>query len=786
MNTLFHSESEIFSHPDIPLRIHLEEVGKAAKRFALETPLNLPFPQEALGEIARLIGFYHDLGKATPFFQEYLNEKNPEYKALLKNKKETRHSLISAVAAYFAVQKSLSQYSIPKGWQEFLPIAAFISVRRHHGSLEPILDDVILAGVDILQSQTQHLPANYFSFLPEWDNVYSELRDLPNSWLLGKVKLVRWLQEDRGVLPYLIQNFLFSLLLDADKHITTLGQTLPRSQITSSLVDRYRILKGFDQPTILINQVRHDIYNEAMVTLETISPEEDKILSLTAPTGAGKTLTVVSLALKLRELVRAQTGYSPRIIYALPFLSIIDQNAEVFHDVFEQSLGQSPTSDLLLVHHHLSDILYTTEESEYETEESEVLVEGWDSEIVVTTFVQLFHTLFSNRNRALRKFHKIAGSIVILDEIQSFPCKYWLLFRDTAKILASHFNTRFILTTATQPAIFESPKELLPRKKGYFQKLNRTQLHVHLATTKTLPELEMELLRLLKKESKDTLVVLNIIRAAKELYGILKDPLNNLGLETYFLSSHVMPKERLQRIQKIKESKDPKVVISTQLIEAGIDLDFELVIRDLGPMDAINQVAGRANRNFNKKTGQVDLVMLVDENGRKFCSYIYDGLLISLTHEVFERQARIPESIFLQLIDEYFHRVQERLADDESRKVLKNLRNLNYKQVGGFRLIEETAEKVDIFVEVDEEACEVWERFCAIQEISDRWTRRTAFKAMRGKFFPYVISVQALKALENLPPEVYGFRYIPVEQLDLWYDVETGFKVEGSETTWIY
>jgi len=780
MNVSSHSDSEIFSHPDISLRIHLEEVGKAAQEFALETPLNLPFPQEALGEIARLIGLYHDLGKATPFFQEYLNEKNPDRKALLKNWKETHHSLISAVAAYFAVQEGLSQYSIPNEWQEFLPIAAFISVRRHHGSLKPLLDDVILEGVDILQKQMQHLPGSYLSFLPHWDYVYSNLRALPDSWPLGKFKVVRWLGEDRGALPYLIQNLLFSLLLDADKHITALGQTLPHSPIEPNLVDCYRTLKAFDQPATFMNQLRHDIYNEAIATLETLSPEGDKILSLTAPTGAGKTLTALSLALKLRETVRAQTGYAPRIVYALPFLSIIDQNAEVFHDAFEQVQGQPPTSDRLLVHHHLSDILYTTEETEYETEESEILIEGWDSEIVVTTFVQFFHTLFSNRNRALRKFHKIAGSIVILDEIQSFPCKYWLLFRETAEALARHFNTRFILTTATQPAIFENPKELLLRKKEYFQKLNRTELHVRLAATRTLPDLGIELLESLEKETRDTLVVLNIIRAAKELYETLKDPLNDLGFETYFLSSHVTPKERLQRIQKIKESKALKVVISTQLVEAGVDLDFEWVIRDLGPMDAINQVAGRANRNFSKKRGQIDLVMLIDKNGRKFYSYIYDGLFISLTHEVIRGLEQIPEPGFLQLIDEYFHRVQARLADDESRKVLRDLRNLNYEQVGRFRLIEEQGDKVDIFVEADEEAREVWEYFCVIQKIADRWKRRTAFKAMRGEFYPYVISVQALKALENLPPEVCGFRYVPGEQLDQWYDLETGFKVKSN------
>lgn len=787
MNASSHSESEIHSHPDISLRIHLEEAGKAAKKFALEKTLNLPFPQEAVGEIARLIGLYHDLGKSTPFFQEYLNEKNPERKALLKNRKETHHSLISAVAAYFAVQKGLSQHSIPDEWREFLPIAAFISVRHHHGSLVPFLDDVVLDDIDILQNQTQHLPVDYLSFLPHWDNVYSKLRALPASWPLGKFKLTRWLKEDRGVLPYLIQNYLFSLLLDADKHITVLGHTLPRTEVEPDLIDRYRVFKGFDQPTKLMDQLRDDIYNNAIASLSTLSLESDKILSLTAPTGAGKTLTVLSFALKMRELIKVQAGYAPHIIYALPFLSIIDQNAKVLEDVFKGN-SKHPSSDLLLVHHHLSDILYSTEETEYETKESEVLIEGWDSEVVLTTFVQLFHTIFSNRNRALRKFHKIAGSIVILDEIQSFPYKYWLLFRETARVLSHYFNTRFILTTATQPAIFEDPKELLPlpQKKEYFQKLNRTELHLNLTTPKNIPDFGAELLEVLKKEAKDTLVILNIIRAAKELYEILKVPLNYMGFETYYLSSHVVPKARLNRIQRIKESDTLKIVISTQLVEAGVDLDFDWVIRDLGPLDAINQVAGRANRNFSKQLGRIDLVSLVDGNGRKFNSYIYDGLFISITQEVINGSEKIPESNFLQLIDKYFYYLQDRLSDDESQEILKYLRNLNYEKVSRFRLIEEQTDKLDIFVESDEEAQEIWENFCRVQRITDRWEKRTAFKAMRGKFYPYVISVQTSKVLENLPPEVCGVRYIPRDQLEQWYDLETGFKLRGSKNALVF
>lgn len=783
--------SEIFSHPGVPLQIHLERVGETAYKFAKESKLNLPFPQEVLADVARLLGLYHDIGKATPFFQEYLQETDPERRAFLKNQKETRHSFISAIATYFAVHIHLARSRIPVDWQEFLPIAAFVAVKRHHGDLEPFQDeipnDTILRSDDVLAKQISHLPTGYFSFIPYWDEVWSDLKALPDSWTLNKLKFLRWHRKSKnfGSLPYLLQNFLFSLLIDADKHITALGQILPRPHVPSDLIDRYRTLRGFEHPTTPMNQLRNTIYSEAIANLANL--RRAKILSLTAPTGSGKTLTAISLALKLRREIENEIGYSPRIVYALPFLSIIDQNADVLQDVFKKVQGASPTNDLLLVHHHLADITYTTEEAEYEPKEGELLVEGWDSEIVITTFVQFFHTLFSGKNRSLRKFHRIAGSIVILDEIQSFPHKYWLLFKDTAEALSRYFNTVFILSTATQPAIFENPREILSNKEAYFQKLDRTRLRVRIQSPQTLLQLKEDILEKLREESKDTLIVLNTIRSAKELYNILRPSLHELGLKTFFLSSHVIPKERLQRIEEIKNTKTPKVVVSTQLVEAGVDLDFQWVIRDLAPMDAINQVAGRANRNASRGKGIVDLVLLVDGKGREFHSYIYDGLLILLTKEVIGEAKEIPELDFLRLISDYFNKARARLADSESLKLLQALQRLDYESIKAFRLIDEPyGVKIDIFIEVDEEARSVWKRFCAVQDIRDRWERRTAFKTLRGEFHRYVISVQAQKVLQNPPPEVKGIRYIPHEQLNLWYDPETGFKMEKDDGPWIF
>src|SRR5450830_506841 len=141
--------------------------------------------------------------------------------------------------------------------------------------------------------------------------------------------------------------------------------------------------------------------------LKTLSLDNN-IYSLNVPTGTGKTLTALSFSLKLRDKIKTELNFMTKIIYSLPFLSIIDQNFKVFEDVFKNVQGYTPTTDILLKHHHLSDIFYETNGNvEYDTSESLLLIEGWNSEIIVTTFIQFFHSLISNKNRSLRKFHNI-------------------------------------------------------------------------------------------------------------------------------------------------------------------------------------------------------------------------------------------------------------------------------------------------------------------------------------------------------------------------------------------
>lgn len=777
---------EIWAHPEKPLKNHLEKVGVIAKSLSQFIPIKI-LDKKIFSDIVHLIGLYHDIGKATSFFQNYLREKDPDKKNKMKNMDETKHSLISAIASYFAVGEYLKEKD-EISFKSFLPIVSFIVVRRHHTNLYSVLEDLRFEKKEVLKKQIDALYSHCLSFLPYWDEVYEKLQKFPESWEIKKWDLIKWLKENKEIhAPYIIQHLLYSILLDADKHEAAIGKLPERKFLPFDIIETYRKKREFNKPRTEIDKLRNEIYQKVLNMINDINLDNHHILSLTAPTGSGKTITSLAFAFKLRERIIKEKGYIPRIIYCLPFLSIIDQNAEVIKEIFQLATGKLPQSDQFLIHHHLSDYSYTVENTEYGSEKSEILIEGWDSEIVSTTFVQLFHTLFSDKNRAIRKFNKMTGSIIILDEIQNFPHKYWLLFREMAEVMSKYLDTYFILSTATQPAIFENTFEILKENEKYFQKLKRTELIVNIKKPQNITEFVQGIINHIIETEKSTLIVLNTVRAAEKVWEFIKEPLKNKGFETYFLSSHVVPIERLERIRKIKSSNCKKVVVSTQLVEAGVDIDLDKVIRDIGPIDSINQVAGRANRNFKIKLGEVEIVLLIDEkNKRPFYSYIYDPILMDCTREILKPYEgnKIPETKFFDLCREYYEKLKKKISSDESREFLKAIEYLKYEEIGEFKLIEEKWENVDIFIELDDKAEKIWRDFLKIVQIKDFKERKQKFLEIRGSFFSYVISIPIKKAQKNLPPEVAGVRYVSKIQLNEFYDLETGFKVNPELLIW--
>lgn len=319
-----------------------------------------------------------------------------------------------------------------------------------------------------------------------------------------------------------------------------------------------------------INGRRTEILKSCIVK----GKEKRGLFRLTVPTGGGK--TVASLAFALNHA--AEHGMK-RIIYVIPYTSIIEQNAKVFSDI----LGE----ENVLEHH--SGIDY---ENSYELMPKQLAAENWDLPVVVTTNVQFFESLFSNKSSKCRKLHNVANSVIIFDEAQMLPNSYLLPCIASMEELIRHYNCSIVLCTATQPSLKPffpedmQQLELCPRMEEQFRFFKRASL-------KNLGKItEKELLDRLRTEEQ-ALCILNTKNNVHKLYEKIK------GEGVYHLSTFMYPRHRQERLAAIRErlgTNKKCIVIATSLVEAGVDLDFQTVYRELAGVDSMIQAAGRCNR----------------------------------------------------------------------------------------------------------------------------------------------------------------------------------------------
>ena len=792
------SSYELLSHPEKSLREHLEGVGNLSKQIIINKRFDFPdIDSTTLEDIVYILGVCHDFGKSTRFFQEYIRETDDSRKLKLKNKHQTKHGLISAIFTYFV----LNQYLTEKNedlW--YLAIFGFLIVKRHHGNLKnPVTEIVSLRNkeiIDVLVEQAKSIEKSKFQdvyagllfgidltkFLDEIEQISHEIRE-------NRRKLTGFLKEQDSVYHYVLFQLLFSTLINADKSDASGLMASQKHELSPTLIDDYRQLEGWNDSDDKMGNIRNSIYNDVVSHVESLNLQE-RIYSLNVPTGTGKTLASFSLALKLREKIKNQLNFEPKIIYSLPFLSVIDQNYSVFENVFKSVYGNVPTTDILLKHHHLTDVHYSTDDDEFEEDKALFMIEGWNSEIIVTTFMQMFHTMISSKNRSLRKFHNIANSIIILDEVQSIPHEYWLLLNKLLAAMSRYLNTYFIFVTATQPLIFDEQKgeisELVENKNYYFEQFDRIELQyypdpMHIKDFKTYIQKDIE-----TNPDKDFLIVLNTITSTRELYKHLSDN-KSKNTKYCYLSTSVTPKERLERILSIKDSENKirKVIISTQLIEAGVDIDVDVVYRDMATLDSINQVAGRCNRNYiGHEKGTVKIVTLRDDR-QEYHRYVYSGFLIDKTKEVLKGVKSIHENQFLNLNNQYFKNVKGAQSKDNSIDLLGYLSNLKFEEIQKkFHLIENEYVKIDVFVELDADAHEIWQKYQHIRTIKNPLERKKEFLGIKKQFYDYVISVSKDKAQSLIDTDT-GIGYISYKELKYRYDIETGF-IPGSGGTLLF
>lgn len=386
---------------------------------------------------------------------------------------------------------------------------------------------------------------------------------------------------------------LFSCLVDADfldtERFMDPARHADRPQWTddvlrdmANVLDQY--VEGLQEPANPVDKERRKV-REACLDAARMEPG---LFSLTVPTGGGKTLS--SLAFALRH---AQIHGLQRVIYVIPFTSIIEQNADVFRRVFA-SLVDMP--DPVVEHHSALDV-------GSESMSSRLTAENWDAPLIVTTSVQFYESLFANRTRRCRKLHNLARSVIILDEAQKLPVGYLHPCLLALRELAANYRSSVVLCTATQPAIerregfsigLEGVREIIPDPPGLYAALKRVEV-------RDLGALDdEELARRILREPQ-VLSILNTRRHARILFERIMEHEGAVHLSAAMCPAHrscvlADVRERLERGK-------PCRVISTQLIEAGVDVDFPVVFRSLAGLDAIAQAAGRCNRNGHLTSG---------------------------------------------------------------------------------------------------------------------------------------------------------------------------------------
>lgn len=678
---------ERYSHPPeggrdgIPLRDHLADV---AGRVEHVVPPDATTPAgDPLVDVVGTLAWVHDLGKATTYFQQHigLEAGEPERKLL------RYHAPLGAFAAYYALDA--------RGFDTETCIAGFVAVGKHHGRVPNVADYVFARSY----RREDIPPGGQNSVEKRQSAVFKQIRDIDET--VGELATEIFDEATAGTADWSsFRNDFLELLDEITGAISSSGlgpDTAPDGlsdesyalvlQCWSALVlaDKTSAAGAPDGPTTFTgvspSAERLEEYVRGIEASVDADPHGDRserlnhlrsrahgavvdnaasfadcgdVATLTLPTGMGKTLTGLSAAFETRDRLDGN-----RVIYALPFTSVIDQVVDEIEDVYDTDT----TGRILTAHHHLTETTVRDdpdgehyEDADRSDDVAGMLGESWRAGLTVSTFVQLFESLAGPQNTQSMKLPALYNSVVVLDEPQSLPLDWWKLVPRLVAILTEQYGATVIAMTATQPRLFEyshaieDPTELVDDPETYFEAVERVGYELDASTERYIADqTEPKSYRAAAKQllaAVDTgdsvLAVCNTIDSTRRLTDALVDhtasfvdvaalyedelvdsgDVDAVGPATVakrvtaadantailHLSTRLRPIDRLRLVEIAKQLTDrgyPVAVVSTQLIEAGVDISFDRVYRDLAPIDSIVQSAGRCNRSFEIERGRV-------------------------------------------------------------------------------------------------------------------------------------------------------------------------------------
>ncbi len=615
------SPGEAYSHKGKRLEQHLLETAELALSIAAHFGLRVSAQE-------RLSLLLHDLAKAHPLFQRHLLQ----HEGRFGHAAPSAALVLGLTGDLLCAEAVRRHHSYLDNLEEAKKFWSCWDYRENAGGV--ICRIPVWQGAETVMEALGHRVENWGELLPDpadWDEfIFDQVELYPPE---GERLEVAWLRL----------RMLYSLLVTADRYDAAVGRELEYHplRVASERVEEYAASLRGKPLAEWRQQVRQEVVRRAGEVIA-----KPGIYTLTLPTGAGKTLIGLELAMQAAERLAA-TG----IIYVLPFISLVEQNADVARVLFKDI---SPVRE----DHYLSEISGEQGDPENLSPRERFLsfFRYWQEPVVVTTMAKFWEVLFSPKGNDTMSLHRLSRAVVILDEPQAIPSGYWQGFGKTLNLLAEKLNTTFILMTATQPEIARGV-ELAPR--AYFFPVIRHRFKWK-RDRLTVPEL-LASLESSELHGRSALLVFNTHRSALLAYMELQ----RCGVASYFLSGWVTPVDRRSILQQIREDEDagkPVRLVSTQVVEAGVDLDFQFVFRDMGPLDSIIQVAGRCNRHGKREPGEVLICELCDENGRSYAGYVYDSTLLVATKAILRES--FDERDCPELIAAYYRKVQEITAEN--------------------------------------------------------------------------------------------------------------------------
>jgi len=689
---------------------HLSSVGDRCTSLIakLKQHLHLEIETDDLINAVFITGVCHDFAKSKRQFQNYIWG-GPG--------KDKNHATLSSIFTFLVASDHFQEKSLPT---RLLPFICTYAVNRHHGLLTNIdgeegafaqhkLEAEYEIGKDSIDERVWS-----FNFVCSLTNLKIQYGNYKSSLL--SVDLVRLAQETNSFARWLRQKsekpdstngwlvdlyfalFLTISVLTESDQACVIGVAEPEEVQT---IDPNKVkMYAFSQPKAapIMQELRETAWEEVEQFTYRIDLPSAR---LTLPTGLGKTLMGLYAAGKLQEDSTAP------IIYALPYLSIIDQ-------VSKTSQAALDADGTRILQHHSLSFPQGGEDEKANFEQARFSLEQWNADLVVTTFDQLLYSFLSAERGFIHRFYRLPGSVLVLDEVQSIPARLIPAVDAFLQSLQKKLSVKILYMTATQPPFLKNAVSVLKREEEFFTPLKRTKLQLNIQKSTPFTQYLDGLSEWMKKrKGKSILFVANTIRSSLILFEHLSklrdEQFKDLNL--IYLSGNVVPVHRLERINRIKqdllsESKPWLAVVSTQCVEAGVDIDMDEVVRDFAPWDSLMQVCGRANRAAKNRVANVWIYRWIDDiggSGREFNQYIYDPILINATASVIGGRKTIPEPQYSRIHRAYTELLEQILSTNEAQEILKSALSWRFDEIGNFQKLFRGVDswKVSLLCEAD-------------------------------------------------------------------------------------